>query len=248
MTFESAPPPEQTKAAAERAIDNELVARFKDAQAAAEAAPDESTATIEANHASMVWGELYARHNGKLRKQLWVKTSGPEELEDIAQETFFRAYRAINQYNEADPASSFGAWLCRMGSNAAIDAFRRRRRINFETLDNPDRPLHVASTFGNPEPEVVQTDYSQILRLIPKVFGETIELVDIKGLSYDEAAAELDIPVGTVRSQLHRGRSYLLRELLDYADKTNNLDDYLASLVRRLRPLSIGHIPDEAAS
>ncbi|MDB5169461.1 MAG: polymerase, sigma-24 subunit, subfamily [Candidatus Saccharibacteria bacterium] len=229
---------------AERAIDNELVSQFKAAHKAAGAADNPADAAIEANHASMIWGELYGRHISDLRSHLWRKTAGPEELEDILQETFLRAYNGIRLYDETEEKSTFGGWLKRVGSNIAIDAHRKKQRLPPSSLDISVHPIEPVSQIGNPETDTVGVEYMQLLGLAPDTHRSVIDLVDGQGKKYEEAAEALGININTVRSRLNRGRLGLLRALLEYVEANENPDDYLTILIRSHANL----FEDEAAS
>jgi RNA polymerase sigma-70 factor, ECF subfamily len=138
---------------------------------------------------------------------------GPD-AEDLVQETMLRAYRSIDRFDGRHPR----AWLLTILRNAHINSIRRKRP---ELLDRPgeaeDRSMAMAD--GDPGPEQVALDrrfdheVEKAYLALPDNFREVMDLVDIAGLSYQEAAAVLAVPEGTVMSRLHRGRKRVREQL-----------------------------------
>lgn len=132
----------------------------------------------------------------------------PADAEDLVQDTLLRAYRSIDSFDGRHPR----AWLLTIMRNAQINRTRRRRP---ELLDDPDS---VADRFDDgeqasrsPEATVLGAAFDGVvvdaLEALPARFRQVVELVDMSGLSYAEAAEVLDVPVGTVMSRLHRART-----------------------------------------
>lgn len=134
-------------------------------------------------------------------------TPSPADAEDLCQETLLRAYRAIGSFDGRHPRS----WLLTIMRNARINQVRRRRP---DLLDDPDATfdrLQDTSPDGASAETLAMADTFEAgvdaaLCGLPPVFRQVVELVDVGGLSYREAAEALDIPVGTVMSRLHRAR------------------------------------------
>ena len=141
-------------------------------------------------------------------------TGNPTDADDLVQDTLLRAYRSIEKFDGRYPR----AWLLTIMRNAQINRVRRKRP---ELMRDPDTTLAIVANTDSdaktPESAIVdQTFDSAIersLAAIPPQFREAIHLVDINGLSYNEAAAVLDVPVGTVMSRLHRGRKLIRNDL-----------------------------------
>jgi RNA polymerase sigma-70 factor, ECF subfamily len=138
----------------------------------------------------------------------------PADAEDLVQDTLLRAYKAIDRFDGRHPR----AWLLTIMRNAQLNRTRRRRP---ELLDDPDRTLaEVAGTGSDaatPESLVVGDMFDTVVddafNRLPEAFRQALELVDIAGLSYQETADALGIPVGTVMSRIHRAR-HRIRERL----------------------------------
>jgi RNA polymerase sigma-70 factor (ECF subfamily) len=134
-------------------------------------------------------------------------TGNAHDAEDLVQEAFLRAYRAFDSFR---PGSNARAWLHTILQRVRTDAFRRRRR----------RPETVELTGDGPAAAPPQDalasgreDLERALRELPEAFRAAVVLRDIQELTYAEIAEALGVPVGTVMSRIHRGRT-LLREAL----------------------------------
>ena len=130
------------------------------------------------------------------------------DAEDLVQDTMLRAFRAVERFDGRHPR----AWLLTIMRNAQINRVRRRRPV---LLDNPDETSDRSAGMADPSPGPEQTvmdrgfdaAVEEAFGGLPDIFREVIELVDLGGLSYAEAASTLGVPVGTVMSRLHRGRT-----------------------------------------
>jgi RNA polymerase sigma-70 factor (ECF subfamily) len=149
----------------------------------------------------------------------------PDTAADLLQETFLRAYRAWHQFA---PGTNCKAWLMTILHNA----FRNRYRAARAAAATVELDEEVHSSAGDPARSAVPDDPAEralqdafddeieaALRDLPDAFREVVVLVDVEELTYEEAAAALDCPVGTVRSRLFRGRRLLHSSLSDYACK-----------------------------
>lgn len=135
------------------------------------------------------------------------------EAEDLVQDTVLRAFRGLDGFDGAHPR----AWLLTILRNTHISRHRRRRP---GLLDDPDRIDMLAeptSTESGPEFYALAAVFDA---RVEAAFGSltvdhqvAIRLVDMDGLSYQEAADVLDVPIGTVMSRLHRGRKKIKRKL-----------------------------------
>ncbi|MGE5227691.1 MAG: RNA polymerase sigma factor [Planctomycetaceae bacterium] len=154
---------------------------------------------------------LVRRHEGRVYAVCLRILGDADEAADAAQDTFLTVLRKLDQFR-GDAA--FTTWLHRVAVNACYDALRAKRR----------RPmLHLASDESLPEPgpphpdhgdEVAATrDAAAALAMVPEEFRVALVLADIEDLPYAEIARVLDVPVGTVKSRVHRGRIALARAM-----------------------------------
>ena len=134
-------------------------------------------------------------------------TRNRADAEDLVQDTMLRAFRAIDRFDGRHPR----AWLLTILRNAAVNRTRRRRPGLLGDPDEvADRAAAMADAGLGPEDVVVERGFDAAVEraylALPDAFREVVDLVDLAGLSYQEAAAVLEIPPGTVMSRLHRGR------------------------------------------
>lgn len=141
-----------------------------------------------------------------------------EDAQDLAQEALVRAYEAFDRFD----GRNFKAWVLRILTNLYINRYRKRQReglvgsLDDENVVEPPAPLEDApdrQVFD----EMLGAEVEEAMAAVPEVFRTAVILSDIEGLSYEEVAQALDIPVGTVRSRLARGRAFLRNRLEQYA-------------------------------
>lgn len=141
-------------------------------------------------------------------------TRNPTDAEDLVQDTMLRAYKAILRFDGRHPR----AWLLTIMRNAQINRVRRKRP---ELLRDPDAAMEQladeSSDDAGPERLVVETEFDAAVETavntLPEKFRDVVELVDIQGLSYQEAADILGVPTGTIMSRLHRARTRIRKHL-----------------------------------
>ncbi len=140
-------------------------------------------------------------------------TRNAADAEDLVQDTLLRAYRALDRFDGRYPR----AWLLTILRNAQINRVRRRRP---ELLRDPDAAMErLADTeTGRSVEEIVvdvgfDAEVERAFADLPGKFRDAVELVDIAGRSYQEAANELGVPLGTIMSRLHRGRKRIKSQL-----------------------------------
>ncbi len=140
-------------------------------------------------------------------------TRNHAEAEDLVQDTLLRAYRGIDGFDGRHPR----AWLLTILRNTHINRNRRRRP---ELLRDPDAATDRMILAASDErtdaviDDEVDVEIIRALESLDEPFRRVVELVDIDGLSYAEAAEVLDVPVGTVMSRLHRARSRIRDRLV----------------------------------
>jgi RNA polymerase sigma-70 factor (ECF subfamily) len=142
------------------------------------------------------------------------------DAEDLVQETLLKAYRAWETYT---PGTNAKGWLLTILRNAFINEYRRRSRhpepVDLDTIE----PFVVFDDVQEEDPQgaffdkIVDEEVLRAVDQLPEAFKEAVMLSDVEGLSYDEVAKVLEVPVGTVKSRLFRGRRLLQAKLYDYA-------------------------------
>lgn len=141
-------------------------------------------------------------------------TRNADDAEDLMQDTAIRAFRAFAQFQKG---TNFRAWVFRVLTTTFINRQRAAgRQPAIETVDEE----HASSVYDSiaddaPTPEAAVLDRLGIEEIIgamdslPRDFAAVVQLADIEGMDYQEVADSIGIPVGTVRSRLHRGRRLL---------------------------------------
>ncbi|MBI4544095.1 MAG: sigma-70 family RNA polymerase sigma factor [Gemmatimonadetes bacterium] len=160
------------------------------------------------------------------RFSLRLAAGSEDEAQDLVQETFLRAYRAWESYT---PGTNCRSWLFTICRNVFLrqkERGDRRTEIPVSQMDADVEALAATAVFDEvraQDPEQVFFDSlvdNEVLAAIDRLpieFRDALTLSDIEGLSYAEIASVLDIPVGTVKSRLFRGRRLLQEALFDYA-------------------------------
>jgi RNA polymerase sigma-70 factor, ECF subfamily len=153
----------------------------------------------------------------------------PADAEDLVQETFLKAYRAYDTFQEG---TNLKAWLYRILTNTFINKYRKdsRRPAEVDLGDVEDLYLYrrlgsedTAEASRTTEDRVldglVESDIKEAVEELPENFRLPVLLADLEGFSYKEIAEILDIPIGTVMSRLHRGRKAMQKRLWEFASQ-----------------------------
>lgn len=149
-----------------------------------------------------------------LRRFAYYLTRGSERADDIAQETLARAVKHIGRLR---PDSNLRAWLFTIARNVARNEARRQRRSPVDPhTDLAD--LQPAQAQSQDSAIELREMHEAVLRL-PPAFRQTLFLCAIEGLSYEDAAEVMAVPIGTVRSRLARARLALERDLAGSGSK-----------------------------
>ncbi len=151
--------------------------------------------------------ELVDRYQRRLLGLLYHACGNQVEAEDLAQETFTRAYRKLRLYSGQ---SQFYTWLCRVAMNLLTSQRRRKRIENQLPREGMDVALDTVGTGDQRDDELEKNEMRiqvrQAIAMLDVERRTVILLRDFDGMDYEAIAETLDIPVGTVRSRLHRAR------------------------------------------
>jgi RNA polymerase sigma-70 factor (ECF subfamily) len=132
-------------------------------------------------------------------------TGNPDDAADVVQEALLRVRKGLETYQ---PGSLEG-WLARIVTNVFLDEVRRRRRRPTEALPvEPDRVLPASPAADEASAEL-SADIQAALTSLPDEFRVAVVLCDVADLPYEDIAVATGVPVGTVRSRIHRGRRLL---------------------------------------
>jgi RNA polymerase sigma-70 factor (ECF subfamily) len=158
----------------------------------------------------LAFGELVSRHERRVYGLCLRMLGSREDAEDATQEAFLAALRKAASFRQA---AAFSTWLYRIAVNAATDQARRRGRARLAPLD-PEDVGAVAAPGGDPgELVAVAVTVQAALAEVPEEFRVAVVLCDLYRVPYAEAAQILEVPVGTVKSRVFRGRLALAERL-----------------------------------
>jgi RNA polymerase sigma-70 factor, ECF subfamily len=153
-----------------------------------------------------------------LYRQALRMSQNPADAEDLVQETLTRAYAHFDSFRSD---TNLKAWLLRILTNTYINGYRKKRRqpLQYSTEHVTDQDLteasarSAASTLRSAEDHALDllpdNDIKAAMQALPVQFREAVYYADVEGLRYDEIAALMNTPRGTVMSRLHRGRRQL---------------------------------------
>jgi RNA polymerase sigma-70 factor, ECF subfamily len=150
-------------------------------------------------------------------------TNNAADADDLVQETFLKAFRFWEKYERG---TNIRAWLFRIMKNSYINRYRRESKepdtVDYDEVQNfyntiRDTTADSADTQDSVFGKLLDDDVATAIAHLPEDFRTVVILCDIEGLTYEEIAEFLAVPLGTVRSRLHRGRSLLRAELINYA-------------------------------
>ncbi len=151
---------------------------------------------------------LFDRYRESIRRLFIQRTGNTEDADDLLQETFIKVYIKIHRYNAA---YTFGQWIYTIARNTFIDFCRKRQ----EDMPIDERFTVPVSTAPTPEERVIseqqRAQIEHYLDLLPPNYRRLIEQRFFDEYSYEEIAQRLQLPLGTVKTQIHRARAQLCR-------------------------------------
>lgn len=172
---------------------------------------------------------LVIKYQRRIQRLISRMVRDSDLVEDIAQETFIRAYRALHQFRGD---AQFYTWLYRIAVNTAkkfLLDLKRDPLVTLTTLqpdgeeDETSRPGNEPTTEETPESVLAASEIAQAvnaaMEALPEDLRQAVTLREIEGLSYEDIAAAMDCPIGTVRSRIFRAREAIsarVRPLLEH--------------------------------
>lgn len=167
--------------------------------------------------APQAFGELVERYERAVYNLCLRTMRDPEEGKDATQEAFLKAFRALATFR---PGAKFSTWIFSIAYHACCDRLARQRRLSSEEL--PER----ADPAPGPAELVQSREDARALRAaidaLPEKYRTAITLYHLQGKQYEEIATVLDLPVGTVKTHLFRGKEQLHKLLSGWVRETGN--------------------------
>lgn len=152
--------------------------------------------------------ELCERHTEPLRQVLMARCNNAEVRQDVLQDTLVRAYLKLHTY---DPQWPFGGWITTIAKNLLVDHSRRLGKLPVGEVDTGN----VAWEGRNPEESFIEQERGakmlKTLRRMSPDYGRILDMRFLQDMSYSDIAQELGLPLGTVKTQIHRARHEFMR-------------------------------------
>lgn len=154
---------------------------------------------------------LFLRYREPILQLYLQRTSGnADDADDLVQETFIKVYLNIHRY---DAQYAFGQWVYAIAKNTFIDYIRKKH----DEVSELDESKSAQSPLPTPEESIINSQqraeiYRSVNQLSPR-YQKLVELRFLKEYSYEEIASELNLPLGTVKTQIHRAREILCKFL-----------------------------------
>ncbi len=145
-------------------------------------------------------------------------TRNQDEAQDLTQEAVVRAFQAYDRFD----GTNFKAWVLRILTNVFINRYRKAKRDpDVASIEDLPAVENLVAEEATPGTELFDSllgeQVEEALMSLPEEYRTAVLLCDVEGMSYDEIAEALEVPIGTVRSRLARGRAALREKLVDYA-------------------------------
>lgn len=172
-----------------------------------------------------VFNEEFMPHINSMHNFAYRLTFDEDDANDLVQDTYLKAFRFIDSFERGTNAK---AWLFRILKNSFINDYRKKSKepakVDYQDVetyynsDDVDRQITPDLRVESLQ-DMIGDEISNALNSLDVDFRTVIILADLEEFKYDEMAKILDIPIGTVRSRLHRARNLLKEKLSEYANK-----------------------------
>lgn len=166
------------------------------------------------------FNELMAAHEDRVFAICYRMLQNREEALDATQETFLTVFRKADRYKAQ---AAFSTWLYRVAVNTCYDHLRKKKRKRADSLPESYDPPDAAAgdAFDSVE---VRPDIDRALAELSPEFRSAVVLVDLQGMSLEQASDTLDVPTGTMKSRLFRARKILARSLGNLRPDSDHLN------------------------
>lgn len=170
----------------------------------------------------MTFNEIYKKHKARVYFAIFKIVRNQEDAEELTTDAMIRVHKSLSTYNEE--LSKLSTWITRIAINTAIDHVRKKKLnvVPFDIISvrgdedqtSPDHRIAFKSTELNPEEAMISNQTAKTmfgkLEKLSEVDKNVVKLHYFDGLSYDEVAAELNMPLGTIKAKLHKARVTLM--------------------------------------
>ncbi len=166
---------------------------------------------------NMAFEVLFNRYKDSIYKLYMQRTGNDDDSKDLMQETFIKVFLNLDRY---DSRYTFGQWVYVIARNTFVDFVRRRHDdVSINAFPEAMPGINPVDTGATPEESIINSQrkvqLEQHLKKMTPRYKTLIELRFFKEYSYEEIAAELKLPLGTVKTQIHRARGQLCKFLID---------------------------------
>ena len=155
---------------------------------------------------------LFDRYRDAIHRLFLQRTGNTEDADDLLQETFIKVYMNLHRYS---PEYTFGQWLYTIARNTFIDYVRKRQ----DDLPIDEKFSSPASNTPTPEESVINSQQRHQIELcigrLPENYRRLIRMRFFDEYSYEEIAVKLSLPLGTVKTQIHRARERMCRLIVE---------------------------------
>jgi RNA polymerase sigma-70 factor (ECF subfamily) len=188
---------------------------------------DESLMLLAGRGDRAAFDEIVRRYSSRMVNVAYQMTGDAELAQDIAQETFYRAYRSASTYKQI---AKFSTWLYTIAINLCRNELRRRKHKFYSLEQMAEREeessvrVDVVDNRAQSDREAERKELGRLIEMaigrLPEKFRQPLVLRDVEGLSYEETGKILNLPEGTVKSRINRARSRVKEILRPYLDES----------------------------
>jgi RNA polymerase sigma-70 factor (ECF subfamily) len=180
--------------------------------------PDDELIRLCKAHDEDAFASLLERYKSRVFSLAYRMVGHQQEAEDVAQEAFIHAYRAMDTFRLGD---KFSSWIYRITANLAIDHLRKRRHreVSIDAPVSPDTDMYIQlpDITQDPERRAVEAEFKAVVEKaiseLSPAYKAVVVLRHVNNLAYEEIAEVLRIPLGTVKTRLFRAREILKRKV-----------------------------------